>query len=421
MKIGIRYGGIEEQVEFPEDFLTVATSPGKMETPPDGGDGLIREALSSPTGAPRLRDLARGKNKVAIIVSDHTRPTPSWRMVPLLLEELKVAGIAEKQVTVVVATGTHDKTLPDALERMLGKDILLSLRIVVHDCDDEANLVPLGVTAKGTPLSINRNVAEADLVLSVSVVEPHRLFGWSGGAKNIIPGVAARSTVNVHHGRYKTDPGGLNMIEGNAFRGDAEEAGRMARLAFILNCVLNENREVVGAFAGDPVAAHRAGVEMGRRLNVFPIPRKVDLIVCGVGGPPRDQDFWQAQGKGLMPVQHALRPGGIVVLVAGCKMGMGTALFAKLMKGSIEDIDRWSQEEGFSTAMDKAVCMTDYLKKGELFLVAPGLSREDFPRMPVRLFSTGQEAVNEALAKLGKDAHVLVAPDASRIVIAVKE
>jgi lactate racemase len=420
MKIGIRYGNIEEMVELKGD-VTIATSPGKVETPPDGGNELIRQALSSPIGTPTLRELAREKQRVTIIVSDHTRPTPSWRIVPLLLDELQAGGIRKEQVTIVVATGTHDASSPDALQRMLGKELLSSLVVRVHDCDDVENLVPLGVTRRGTPLSVNRAVAEADLVLSVSVVEPHRLFGWSGGAKNVIPGVSARTTVNVHHGRYKTDPGGLDVIDGNAFREDAEAAARMAHLAFILNCVLNEKREVVGAFAGDPVAAHRAAVAMGRRLNRLTIPSKVDLVVCGVGGPPRDQDFWQAQGKGLMPVQHAVREGGVVILAASCEMGMGTALFAKLLKGSFEDIERWSQEQGYSTAMEKVLLTIDYLKRGELFLVTAGLSAADFPRLPIRLFPTIQEAVEEALRKVGKDARILVAPDASRIVIAVKD
>jgi lactate racemase len=420
MKIAIKYGKGEEQVKI-DGNVTVAVSSGGVETPPDGGDELIRQALASPIGTPKLRELAKGKKRVAIIVSDHTRPTPSGRILPFLLAELESAGVGKDKVTVVVATGTHDLTTPQALERMLGQDLLSSLAVRIHDCDDEKNMVHLGVTARGTPLSINRAVAEADLVLSVSVAEPHRLFGWSGGAKNITPGVASRKTVNVHHGRYKTDPGGLDMIEGNAFRADAEEAARMAHLAFILNCVLNEQRGIIGAFAGDVVAAHRAAVGFARKLSLFPIPEKADIIVCGVGGPPRDDDFWQAQGKGLMPVQHAVREGGVVILAAGCQMGMGTAKFAKLLKGSFEDIERWSEEEGYSTAMEKALLTIDFLKRGELFLVTPGLSAEDFPRLPVRLFATIQEAIGEALAKLGKDARILVVPDASRMVIAVKK
>jgi nickel-dependent lactate racemase len=418
----IKYGSCEERVNVPEkNVVAVAECPGQMETPLDGGDGLIREALKSPIGTPPLRDLVRGKKQVAVIVSDQTRPTPSRRLLPFVLEELEVGGVRREQVTVVVALGLHRPPTPEMLERMLGRELLGTLSVRLHDPDDKDNLVALGHTKRGTPVTVNRVVAEADIVVSFGVAEPHRMFGWSGGAKSILPGVSARDTVNSNHGRVTTWKNGIDMIEGNDVREDAEEAAQMAGLSFIVNCVLNREKGIVGVFAGHLVAAHRAAVALARSFNVFHLSQRVDIALISVGGPPRDLDFYQAHAKGVASTQHVLRDGGILVLATGCEQGIGAADFRDLLRGNMQEIEQWAREQAFSVAMNKAEDMVRFLKRARLFLVSPGLSLEDFPHLPVEFFPTTQMALTSALSELGSDATILVASNASGLVLSLAQ
>lgn len=417
MEVVFRYGQVQEVVTIPDgNLLGVARSPVQVKGVSDAA-AEIKRALASPMGTPLLRELACGCRKVAILISDHTRPTPSRLLLPYLLEELEAGGIRAEGVTVVVATGLHEPPDRATLERMLGSDLLARVRVVVHDPDDEANLVDLGTTSRGTPLRVNRAVAEADLVSSVSTVEPHLLYGWSGGAKNVIPGVSSRQTVYVHHGRHRTDPGGLDKVENNVFREDAEEAGRMVGLRFILNVLLNEKRELIGAYAGDPVVAHRAAVAAARKLNVVYVPQLADIVVCALGGSPRDADFWQAQGKGLMHTGHMVRDGGVLILAAGCEMGVGAPAFKRLLQGSMEEIIRWHEEQDYSVPLMKAFDTVSFLRRARLYLVTPGLTSADLPRLPVRFFSTVTEALAAAMEEVGHDARVLAVPDSSRVVV----
>jgi nickel-dependent lactate racemase len=307
------------------------------------------------------------------------------------------------------------------LESMLGQELLSSLSVRLHDPDDKENLIDLGKTKRGTPVSVNRNVVEADIVVSFGVAEPHRMFGWSGGAKSILPGVSARDTVNSHHAKTRTWKNGMDMIEGNDIREDAEEAARMAGLSFIVNCVLNREKGVVGVFTGHFVAAHRAAVALARSFNIFVLSQRVDIALVSIGGSPRDQDFWQSHGKGVASTQHALRDGGILILTAGCEQGIGAADFRDLLRGSMEEIEQWAHEQVFSVAMNKAEDMVRFLKRAQLYLVSPGLSSEDFPRLPVQFFPTTQMALITALSELGHDATILVAPNTSGLVLSVTQ
>ncbi|MHB1417356.1 MAG: nickel-dependent lactate racemase family protein [Chloroflexota bacterium] len=415
MQVVFRYGSTEEAVEISDQHLLAVAQPPRL---PAGGDEqtLLAAALADPVGTPRLRDLARGRADAAIIVSDHTRPTPSRRILPVLLEELAAGGLDEKRVSVVVATGLHDPTDRPALGRILGEDLLSRLRVVVHSPDDPS-LVEVGTTSNGTPLRVNRTAAEADLLLSVSTVSPHHTFGWSGGAKNIIPGISSRQTVNVNHGRRLTHQGGVDKLEGNIFRDDAEEAARLVGLAFILNVALNERLEIIGAVAGDVVAAHRRLVDTARAQMAAPVPGLADIIVVGVGGPPRDAEFWQAHGKGMLNTRHAVREGGAMILVAGCEKGLGPSLFRRYMGFTGEELYRWNREQGYSVPLYKAFDIFNFTERRTLYLVTPGLSREDLPHLPARQFASVTAALEAARADLGADAKVLAVPDGSRVVI----
>ena len=421
MEIKIKYGNCEEVVNVPEkNLIAVAECPGQLETPPDKGDGLIKEALRSPIGTPPLRDLARNKKRVIVIVSDQTRPTPSRRLLPFVLEELEAGGVMKDKVEVIVALGLHKPPTSEMLDRMLGRELLNSLTVHLHDPDDKENLIDLGKTKRGTPVSVNRLVVEADLVISFGVAIPHRMFGWSGGAKSILPGVSARDTVNRHHAQTRTWKNGIDILEGNDIREDAEEAAQMAGLSFIVNCVLNAKKEIVGVFAGDFIAAHRATVALARRSSIFKLPQKVDIVFVNVGAPS-DIDFYQSHAKGIASIHYVLNDGGVLILAAGCEQGIGTADFRDFLQGSMEEIEKWACEQVYSVSLSKADDIVQFLKRARLYLVSPGLSSKDFPQLPIQFFPNAQMALTTALSELKHDATVLVIPSASGLVLSVTQ
>ena len=415
--VSMKYGKTDERIEIEDQVLLGVAVP-----PPFFGQTneakVLLDALANPIGTPLLKDLAKGKRNAVILISDFTRPTPSKRILPFLLKELAAGGLESSRISVVIATGLHE--IPDdaTSHKMLGDELMGKLSVTPHD-PDAPDLIDLGKTSRGTPLKVNRIVAEADLRLSISTVDPHHLYGWSGGAKNIIPGTASRETVYYHHGRTRTHKGGIDRIEGNIFREDAEEAARMAGLHFILNVNLNEDGQIAFAAAGDVVGAHRKLVERGRKFVSFSIPQKPDIMIVGVGGPPRDADFWQAQGKGLLNTAHAIRDGGIMILVAQCDRGMGTDGFRKYMLNTLEEIRRRQQVENFSVPLFKAFTTIDFMDRCGLYLVAPALKKEDLPHFPVQFFSSVREALTAARRKMGPQSKVLAVPDGSRVVIAL--
>jgi nickel-dependent lactate racemase len=284
----------------------------------------VSDALASPIGTSPLHELASAGMRVALVIDDGSRPTPVARVMPALLRALEQAGVAREDVTLVTALGLHRPMDEEEVAHRVGTAAFAGLRWENHDCDDEARLVSLGATGRGTPVLVNRTVAQADLVISVGCIEPHIIASFGGGYKNIFPGVAGRPTV-AHNHTLNCSPRTFNMvgqpIERNPMRLDLEEAGGMlAPPVFILNVVLNSDKDVVRLVAGHPVAAHRAGVETSAELYGVPVPRPADIVITD--SHPMDQDLRQGV-KALANTILAVRRGGVQITLVRAEEGVG--------------------------------------------------------------------------------------------------
>ena len=421
METLIKYGHTQEVLVFSDEERVLLGVPPQGPSISAEQSDLIREALAEPTGTGLLRDLAKGKENAVILTSDHTRPTPSDLILPLLLEELNLGGIHIDKVTVMIACGLHQQTKPKVVEAIQNSGMFPGLEIVFPDPDDEAALVDVGRTAMGTPVLVNRRVVEAGIVISVSTIEPHLWYGWSGGAKNVLPGVCSRKTVNTHHSRFFEILTGLDKIEGNPHREDAEDATRLAGLDFICNVVLNDQRKIVGAFCGDMVSAHRAGVELGRRLNVTKLPEKADILICALGGSPRDADLWQAEGKAMMHTQHLVKDGGIMIMATGCENGVGGEEFQQLLLKTPEEVKRIVEESDYSVPLMKTRDLVRVSERLKLWMVCPGIDPSDLPHMQVQFFPNIRDALEAAKAGANPGAPtIIVVPDSSRVVVSIE-
>ena len=286
------------------------------------GCELVREAMDAPIGSPRLRELAKGKRTCTVLISDHTRPVPSRDILPEMLRELR-EGSPEIEITLLVATGCHRAATRAELEAKLGKALADREKIVVHDCSDPDSNVQIGVLPSGAPCIIDRLAAQTELLVAEGFIEPHFFAGFSGGRKSVLPGICDRKTVYGNHcGSFIASPYcRTGILDGNPIHADMEAAARMARLAFIVNVVIDEQQRTAAAFAGDCVMAHRAGCEFLLRYCRV-AAGEADIVITSNGGAPLDQNLYQCV-KCMTAAEAICRKGGTIIVCAACADGHG--------------------------------------------------------------------------------------------------
>ena len=325
--VKLPYGKEFVDLEVADDRLqAVLVSELHHYTPEAGQLELVKKALENPVGTPKLSEMAKGKNKVVIIASDHTRPVPSKVIIPPMLEEIR-KGNPDADITILISTGCHRETTKEELINKFGQDIVDKEKIYVHDCDDKDMLVKLGTLPSGGELIISRLAAEADLLVSEGFIEPHFFAGYSGGRKSILPGIASRQTVLANHcSEFIADPKSrTGILEGNPIHKDMLFAAKTAKLAFIVNVVINAEKEAIFAVAGDVEEAHAKGCEFLSGLcKVKAVP--ADIAVTTNGGYPLDQNIYQAV-KGMTAAEATVKQGGVIIMLAKSNDGHGGAEF----------------------------------------------------------------------------------------------
>ncbi|MBR6239237.1 MAG: nickel-dependent lactate racemase [Clostridia bacterium] len=292
---------------------------------------IIKSSLSSPIGTSRLSYLSKGKKNAVIILSDHTRPVPSRLIIPGMLDKMR-KGNPDIDITLLVATGCHRGTSKEELISKLGPDIVRNEKIVIHDCDDEKNLISIGTLPSGGELKVNRIAFETELLTAEGFIEPHFFAGFSGGRKSVLPGIAARKTVMGNHcGKFIKDiHSRTGILEGNLIHNDMIYAAEKLKLAFIVNVVLNSKKEPVACFSGDFRKAHKAGTDfLMEKCSVS--CSKADITVTTNGGYPLDQNIYQAV-KGMTAAEAVTNDGGVIIMLAECSDGTGGMSFYNALK-----------------------------------------------------------------------------------------
>ena len=405
MMLEFGFGAGVQTVQVPEENLLGVLHANQVPLELTG-EAEVRRALEAPIESPRLRELVHPGEKVAIVTSDITRPMPTYKVMPPLLDDLYAAGVRREDITLVFALGSHRKHTAEERRKLAGERAWNEIACV----DSEpADCVRMGVTGAGTPVDITRVVAEADRRICLGNIEYHYFAGYSGGAKAIMPGVSTRDAIQSNHSMMVRPEACAGALETNPLRMDIEEAGRICGIDFILNVVLSEHKEIIKAVAGHPVAAHRAGCRFLDRIYLKILPRAADIVLVSQGGAPKDLNLYQTQ-KALDNARHAVKQGGIIILIGSCREGLGERIFEEWMTRSaspeamIERIGRDFQLGGHKAA---AIAMT--LRKAKIYLVSD--MEDDFVRS---IFLTPQPSVQTALdrafAELGPQATVLAMP-----------
>ena len=422
--IKIPYYRSSLDIHVDEKNLEAVITAGTDDYDPGKGEAeLVEEALASPIGTPRLSELAKGKQKIVIVTSDHTRAVPSKLTLPILLKEIR-SGNPQADITILIATGLHRETTKEEQRRMFGDAIVDNEHIVVNKAFEDDDFAFVTVLPSGAELWVNKTALNCDLLVTEGFIEPHFFAGFSGGRKSILPGICNAVTVNENHS-YKAIASPYSVagvLEHNPIHEDMIYAARKVNVQFILNVALNGKKKVIAAFAGDLEAAHEKGVAFVRKLAQCP-SMTGDIVVTSNGGYPLDQNLYQSP-KAVATAEACCRDGGVIIMCASCCDGMGGKYFEKLIvKGTVNEIDEYLSKIPPKETIPEQWCAQIFariLKKHTIILVTTFLDHELVKKANMIPASSPDEALQKAYEIMGKDARVIVIPDGVAV-LAVKE
>jgi nickel-dependent lactate racemase len=283
-------------------------------------------SLREPIASKSLREVCNPGEKVALLVSDVTRRYKTEVFLSWLLNELNLAGIKDDDIFIVFARGAHRPHTREEQIEILGREVARRVSFRDHDCHNQEELSYVGTTSRGTEVRINKGVVEADRCILTGLIEYHYYAGFTGGRKSILPGIASHETIQQNH-RLLFKPGSTTgRLKGNPVHEDMLEAAKMVEPDFLANLVLNAAGDVAGIFTGDCVEAHLEGCRFVEKMYGREIPHRADMVIASPGGYPKDINYYQAH-KALDNAFHAVREGGVIILLAECREGLGHEKF----------------------------------------------------------------------------------------------
>ena len=419
------FGKEKIKLELPEEQVAgVLVSHAHEYKAPKSEAELVADALANPIGSPKLSDLAKGKKNCVIISSDHTRPVPSHVIMPQLMAELR-KGNPDIDITILIATGMHRATTKEELIAKYGKEIAEHEKFVIHVSRNDEDMVSVGTLPSGGDCRINKVAANADLLISEGFIEPHFFAGMSGGRKSVLPGIASKVTVLANHcSEFINSPHArTGILQGNPIHEDMLYAAKAAKLAFICNVVIDADKKVIAAFAGDREKAHYAGADFEMKLaGVKPVP--ADIVITTNGGYPLDQNIYQSV-KGMTAAEATCKEGGVIIDVSSCSDGHGGEDFynnlknAESIQKAMDEILARGRNETVFDQWEAQILMRMLLKFTIIMVTeAPQQMVEDMHMKYVASVDDALAMAKEVLAKKGiTDPKITVIPDGVSVIV----
>jgi len=419
MRVKLAYGREGLWIDLPDDAPVTVIEPRFVPGLPDE-PAAVRQALRSPIGTPPLRQIVQPDDSVAVVFSDLTRPMPNDRVLPLLLEELALAGVPEERIVLINALGTHRPQTGEELERMLGPEVVARYRIVQHDPRDGAGLVEVARNRAGRPVRVNQAYMDASVRILTGFIEPHFFAGVSGGPKAVLPGIADLDAILDNHGApmIAHPRATWAVTEGNPIWEEMLAVAQATEPTFILNVTLNRERGITGVFAGDLVEAHRAGVAFIRQVALQPVAEPFDIVITSNSGYPLDLNLYQAV-KGMSAAAQIVRPGGHIIIAAECWDGIPDhGEYGRLLREarSPQDLLERLMAPGFRCQDQwEAQVQAQIQRKATVHVYADGLSDEALREALVVPCRSVEETVAR-LRRRNPDATIAVLPEGPQTV-----
>lgn len=423
-EVKLPYGKEFIELEVNDNVDILVSQAGEFKAEKSEED-LVREALSNPIGSEKLSDLVKGKEKITIITSDHTRPVPSHITMPILLEEIRSTN-PEADITILIATGFHRPTTHEELVNKFGEEIVNNEKIIVHKSGVDEDMVELDRLPSGGRLLLNKHAINTDLLISEGFIEPHFFAGFSGGRKSVLPGVASEKTVLANHCSkfIASDYSRTGILDENPIHKDMAFAAEQAKLAFILNVVIDAEKKIINAFAGDRVKAHAEGCDFVRGLSTIE-GVNADIAITSNGGYPLDQNVYQSV-KSMTAAEAAAADDGIIIEVSRCNDGHGGESFYKTFKEAanpkdIEDrVLQIPMEETIADQWEIQILARILVRHKVIFVTDPE-NKQLIEDMHMTYAESLDEALKMAKEIKGEDAKVAFVPDGVSVIVNKKK
>ncbi len=407
LHIDIPYGESNKSFDLPESQLSWIISPKEVAGVPDE-EAEILHAIRNPIGSPTLAELVAQKGRgTVILVDDETRATPQKRVLPLLLNELNRAGVADEEITILIALGTHRYMTEEECLLRFGAEVMDRVEVINHAFDDPSQLVTVGETASGIPISVSRRYYESDISIAVGNIIPHIYAGWAGGGKMVQPGVCgSETTAATHLAAASVVPQILATLD-NPIRKEIDEVAQRSGLTMIVNTVLNSQSRIVKVVAGHVVEAFRAGVREAEPIYTVEIREYPDIVIAS--SYPADLDLWQA-AKALIHGALMTREGGTLILVTPCPEGVATQhpIVLELGDASPAEVQRKMKQMDPADLIGAATHMAigAVRDRVKVVVVSDGLKEEEMRGLGFQYAPDLEEALKAALARHGAGAKV---------------
>jgi len=422
MRVHLEYGRSGLDVELP-DRNVVKCLGYRSAVPLESPEEAVAERLAHPIGTPPLADLARGCTSACVAICDITRPVPNRVLLPPILRILEASGIPRDRILILIATGLHRPNSLDELREMVGGPIVDAYRIANHHGCERSEHVNLGESPRGVSAWIDNRYVGADLKITVGLIEPHFMAGFSGGRKLICPGLAAIETVRVWHSpRFIEHPNARTaLLEGNPIHEENTWIARRAGCDFIVNTVIDDQRRILAVVAGDMEQAFHEGVRFVGGLVCDTVPEPADVVITTAAGYPLDATYYQSV-KGMVAAVDIVKPGGTVILAAGLSEGIGSPEFRRIFQehsGYEAFLQRIQNTDYFIMDQWQVEEMAKVLRKARVVVVSDGLPADVLARHYVETAPSVEAAVRECLARYGANATIAVMPKGPYVVATV--
>ncbi|MGB9741708.1 MAG: nickel-dependent lactate racemase [candidate division WOR-3 bacterium] len=406
MKVDLRYHHRSETVTIPDANLIGIIYPHRFSQPFADLDIALQNCLI------QTRQFLGNASRIVLILNDYTRPTLNQLVLKKLEPELN-----HRQTRYLIALGTHRPATETELQTILGVEFFNRNRerLIQHNCQDTASLLFLGKTRFGTEVYLNRLLIWAEKIITINSIEPHYFAGYTGGRKSFIPGIAGARTIAQNHGLLLHPASAPCSLKDNPVHLDMNEAARMIpRPVFSIQLVQNHEHHLLAIHAGDLFTSFARACADAYRVFAVPVKQTADIILS-ILQPPYDINFYQSQ-RAVEFALPALKPGGIQITVSACTDGVGNDEFVKVLQSCSAPAQLLKMKPPETLGWHKAARLARIMQHHRLFTVMPGIKNELVTSVHMHPFTTVQAALDAAFTIAGRNASVIIIPDAGAVV-----
>jgi len=356
-------------------------------------DKIIADALENPVESKKLSEIAKGKKSAIVLASDITRPCPSYKFLPYIIDELKAGGISN--IKVIFGLGIHRKLTKDEKIKLAGDYIAKNADLIDSD-PSRCRLI--GKTSRGTPVEVFKEVLDSDILIATGNIEYHYFAGYSGGAKAAMPGICSYSSISANHSMMLDDKAATGRYKDNPVRCDIEEAGKIIGIDFIFNVILDDEKNIIAAVAGKNNSAFLGGIKIYDSIYKKEVKDTADIVITSPGGYPKDINLYQSH-KALENVKDIADCGGKIILIAKCSEGFGEDTFADWMADAANyPLLSKKIRKKFVLGGHKAVAISKILSKTDVFLYSD-FDRSETENMGFKKLDNIQQYLDNQISK----------------------